>query len=249
MPTMWRTLLLAAALGLLPIGAAAQQLEATPRPAGEAKPPRYLGTDQVDFARILAAPPAAGSAWDDADVALSRRLQRVSAARYASAVLDDGQLYARFDEAYGRPIRRETQPALVGLLNRTIRDISAVTFAAKARFQRPRPYQRFRMARVCGEAKPPEPERNPTMGSSYPSGHSAYGWATAMVLSRVSPGRTGAVMARAADYAESRVICGVHFPSDVAAGQMVAAAVLARLDGDPAFLADLDRARAEAAGR
>jgi hypothetical protein len=37
-----------------------------------------------------------------------------------------------------------------------------------------------------------------------------------MILARVAPDRTPPLMARAAEYAESRLICGVHFPSDVA---------------------------------
>jgi acid phosphatase (class A) len=41
------------------------------------------------------------------------------------------------------------------------------------------------------------------------------------------------------------VICGVHFPSDVQAGQVLAAAVVARLDASADFQADLARARAE----
>ncbi len=66
-----------------------------------------------------------------------------------------------------------------------------------------------------------------------------------MILVRVVPDRAPALMARAAEYAESRLVCGVHFPSDIYAGQTVAAAVVSRLDASPEFRSDLDRARAE----
>ncbi len=66
-----------------------------------------------------------------------------------------------------------------------------------------------------------------------------------MILARVAPDRAAALMARAAEYAESRLICGVHFPSDVYAGQAVAAAVVSRLDASAEFQSDLDRVRAE----
>ncbi|HEY0341764.1 MAG TPA: phosphatase PAP2 family protein, partial [Steroidobacteraceae bacterium] len=144
---------------------------------------------------------------------------------------------------------RDGSPTLVRMLNRAIRDVSATTFAAKDHFQRPRPYQRLQLQHWCDKEPPPKVESNPTKGSSYPSGHSAYGWATAMILARVEPDRTTPLMARASEYAQSRLICGMHFESDVAAGQTIAAAVIAHLDGSPEFQADLQRARAELASK
>ena len=41
------------------------------------------------------------------------------------------------------------------------------------------------------------------------------------------------------------MICGYHFPTDTEAARTVAAAVLTRLHGDDAFLADLRAAQAE----
>ena len=41
------------------------------------------------------------------------------------------------------------------------------------------------------------------------------------------------------------MICGYHFPTDTEAARTVAAAVLTRLHGDEAFLADLRAAQAE----
>jgi acid phosphatase (class A) len=134
---------------------------------------------------------------------------------------------------------------MIRLLNRALQDVSATTFAAKDHFSRPRPFQRNQLQRVCGRDKPPAPDANPTSGNSYPSGHSSYGWATAMILARLAPDRAEALFARASEYAESRLVCGVHFPSDVTAGKLVAAAVVTSLDADPAFRSDLARARAE----
>jgi acid phosphatase (class A) len=44
----------------------------------------------------------------------------------------------------------------------------------------------------------------------------------------------------------SRVICNVHWQSDVDAGRMMGAAAVARLHADEDFLADLRKAKAEA---
>ncbi|MEJ1961322.1 MAG: phosphatase PAP2 family protein [Gammaproteobacteria bacterium] len=236
----------AMAASLLLVGTAwGQQLESTPRPAGEAPPQSYLGKTVVDFRQLLAGPPAVDSILDQADRRAIDEFQRVDEPRWHVAEADDRLVYPRFEDAFGRRIDRQNTPALVALLNRAIRDVSATTFAAKGQFSRPRPFQRMQLERVCDEAAPPKAEAHPTSGSSYPSGHSAYGWAVAMILARVARDRAPALMTRAAEYAESRLVCGVHFPSDIYAGQTVAAAVVSRLDASPEFRSDLDRARAE----
>jgi acid phosphatase (class A) len=235
----------ATVLTLLASTAVGQQFETKSPPAGEAKPRPYLVGDKVDFHSILAPPPAAGSLRDTEDEQTVEQWQTVSGERWHSAELDSEFVYPRFDEAFGRPIDRKTSPVLVTLLNRALRDVSHTTFTAKEHFQRPRPYQRVQLKHVCGEAVAPKPETRPSGGSSYPSGHSVYGWAVAMILARVAPDRAELLLARAAEYADSRVICGVHFPSDVDAGQAIAAAVLAHLDSSPEFQADLAHARAE----
>ncbi|WP_274609970.1 acid phosphatase [Pseudomonas sp. TH41] len=80
---------------------------------------------------------------------------------------------------------------------------------------------------------------------SYPSGHSAVGWACALILSEIAPERTDALLARGFAYGQSRVICNVHWQSDVDAGRIIGAAAVARLHADPVFRSDLEIARLE----
>jgi acid phosphatase (class A) len=68
-----------------------------------------------------------------------------------------------------------------------------------------------------------------------------------MILARLAPERAEALQKRAVEYAESRLICARHFPSDLEAGHAIAAAVVARLATSAQFQADLERARAELA--
>jgi acid phosphatase (class A) len=82
---------------------------------------------------------------------------------------------------------------------------------------------------------------------SYPSGHAATGWAWALVLAELEPERADALLKRGMSFGESRIVCRVHFASDVEAGRLVGAAVVARLHRNPAFLADLKQARVELA--
>ncbi|MBA4809243.1 phosphatase PAP2 family protein, partial [Brevundimonas sp.] len=103
---------------------------------------------------------------------------------------------------------------------------------AKRGFTRPRPFV-TEPAETCIA---PEPWL--AASGSYPSGHAALGWAWALVLAEMAPDRADAVLARGLAYGESRVICGVHYPSDVEAGRIVGAAMVAALKADPAFQAD-----------
>ncbi len=69
-----------------------------------------------------------------------------------------------------------------------------------------------------------------------------------MILARVAPDRADALIARAQQYEESRLVCGMHFPSDVEAGHEVALAVVAHLDASSEFQSDLAKARKEQTG-
>lgn len=222
----------------------AQQLEAQPPPAADSAIAPYLAPEGFD-SDAIPPPPASQSPSDLRDQLAAEQLQYVSAARYQIAELDNAFVYPRFEASFGRPISRDTSPALVHLLNRVMEDISNATFDAKGLFNRPRPYQRMSLARVCGVSAPPAPEANPSSGSSYPSGHSAYGWATAIVLIRLDPRRAHALRERAREYGESRIVCGLHFPSDVEAGRRIAVSVVERLNSNEEFQRDLRAAQVE----
>jgi acid phosphatase (class A) len=226
--------------------AAAQSLEGVKRPEGEAKPVGYLPRDSIDYRLLVGPPPAQGSILDQLDMAVSQRFQaEIASDRWDVADLDRRTVYPRFAEAFGKPIDRAHSPRLVALLNRVMRDAADPVWTAKDAFQRPRPYQRYQLARRCGSSPVPTPDREPRGGSSYPSGHTVYGWATALLLAEVAPGRAPLILERGRDYALSRVICGYHFPTDTEAARTVAAAVLTRLHSDEDFRADLRAAQAE----
>lgn len=235
-----------AALPLVAMPAFAQSLEGVKRPEGEAKPVGYLPKDSVDYRLLVGPPPAPDSLIDQIDVAISQRFQAdIAPERWEIAQRDARMVYPRFDVAFGRPIDRTHSPRLVHLLNRAMRDAADPVWNGKEAFQRPRPYQRFQLVRRCGSSPVPAPDPVPRGGSSYPSGHTVYGWATALLLAEVAPARAPLILERGRDYALSRVICGYHFPTDTEAARAIAAAVLTRLQGDDHFRADLRAAKAE----
>jgi acid phosphatase (class A) len=73
------------------------------------------------------------------------------------------------------------------------------------------------------------------------------GFAWGLILSELAPRKAGELMQAGAAIGDSRVICGVHYQSDVEAGRQLGAAMVARLHAEPAFEKDLAAARAELA--
>lgn len=244
--TIWFATLLFAGMPFASLPAAAQSLEGVKRPEGEAKPVGYLPKDSTDYRLLVGPPPEPGSILDGLDMATSQRFQKeVAPDRWQTADLDSDMVYPRFAEAFGRPIDRQHAPRLIQLLNRVMRDAADPVWTAKKSFQRPRPYQRYQLTRRCGSSPVPTPDKEPRGGSSYPSGHTVYGWATALLLAEVAPDRAPLILERGRDYALSRVICGYHFPTDTEAARAVATAVLTRLCDNDAFMADLRAAQDE----
>ena len=194
---------------------------------------------------ILAKPPADDSAQKAADVSTyqATRATRGSprwdiAAR--DAVLKFPQAATTFACTMDVPISAEQTPHLNMLLRRTLLDAGLSTYAAKDTYKRQRPF----VANGDSTCTPSE-EATLAKDGSYPSGHSALGWAWALVLSEIDPDRATALLGRGYAFGQSRVICGVHWQSDVDAGRVMGAATVARLHSDATFLAQLAQARTE----
>jgi acid phosphatase (class A) len=128
------------------------------------------------------------------------------------------------------------------LLRRTLTDVGFSTIAAKNHYQRTRPFL-WNKEPICT----PNDRDSLEKDGSYPSGHTAVGFGWALILSEISPAETDAILARGVAFGESRNVCNAHWHSDVVAGRIIAAGAVARLHADPAFLADLESARAELA--
>ncbi|WP_440985353.1 acid phosphatase [Xanthomonas sontii] len=218
-----------------------------PSPA-PAKAVGYLPAAAVpDSLQLLPAPPAADSPGDALDLGVNREaLALRGSARWQQAARDADLSFpngaGQFACALGVAIDAQHAPHLYTLLERSRIDASAATKAAKRRYQRPRPFLRNQQA-VCT----PDDLDDLRQSGSYPSGHSAIGWAWALILSEIAPERATALIARGRNYGESRLVCNVHWQSDVLAGRFMGAATVARLHDDPTFSADLAAARGEIA--
>lgn len=196
---------------------------------------------------LLPPPPAEGSAALALDEEIARRsLAFRDTPRWALAALDADlhfpEAAGTFSCALSAPIAEADAPHLYVLLRRTLTDAGLSTYAAKNHFKRDRPFESNK-APICT----PDEQAMLEKDGSYPSGHTAIGWAWALVLSEISPERTDAILARGRAYGESRNVCNVHWHSDVVQGRFMGAGTVARLHADPAFSADLEAAKAELA--
>lgn len=206
----------------------------------------YLPSDALNGELVIGPPPAPDSPRDQADRAtyLETRAEEGSA-RWRKAVQDNdlwnGGAMTRMSCALGADVSPKSAPRTYRLLQRVELDVRTVGTPPKDHFNRTRP--------PIGDDRPICVKREDWLktNASYPSGHSMTGWAWGLILSELAPQKAGELMEAGGAIGDSRVICGVHYQSDVEAGRKLGAAMVARLHADPAFEKDLAAARAELA--
>ncbi len=142
-----------------------------------------------------------------------------------------------FSEVLGVTISASSTPVIYELLCRIHSSGNDATQDAKSNYMRKRPYAYMNEA----SAYPDDDEALRNTGS-YPSGHAAEGWLTALVLSEVTRSHQDELMLRAYEYGQGRVITGFHWQSDVDAGRMVGSAVYAFLHTESAFVSQMEKA-------
>ncbi|MCL2029877.1 MAG: phosphatase PAP2 family protein [Deltaproteobacteria bacterium] len=195
---------------------------------------------------FLPPPPGQGEIDADRDIAIYRatRAER-GGGRWEQAVFDAAdkeRLEVLFLDSFGLKINRETTPATLDLLSLVTGYMAKTINPAKDHYKRVRPFVYFE---APGSTCAPGDEEALLDNGSYPSGHSSRGWGLALVLAVISPERQGAILKRGYELGESRVICGVHWQSDVESARLGASVAVLQLHNAPEFLRLLEEARME----
>lgn len=210
-----------------------------------APPKGYLGADTgLDGATIIGPPPSPASPRGKADRMTFNDTRKFAGTPAWAQAIADADLsgkygFRSFSCAAGVTISPEKTPILTRMLMRMTADAATIYRPTKAVFQRARP--------PVGNSKPicvPREKWIETDGS-YPSGHGLIGWSWGLVISEVAPDRASAILARGRTFGDSRIICGVHYQSDVEAGRYLGSAMVSKLHQNAEFMNDLEEARAE----
>jgi acid phosphatase (class A) len=232
-------------------GCAGLQTTSKPTAVPEIRPGLLAGymqaKDLPNSLALLPQPPASGSTAFSLDQETYRKTRIFRGTpRWELAAQDADlkfpQAAGTFSCAINAPITEKDTPHLYMLMRRTLTDAGLSTYAAKNQYKRTRPFVAYKETSCT-----PQDEKLLMNDGSYPSGHSSLGWAWALILSELAPEHTNAILARGRAFSESRVVCGVHWQSDVIEGRFMGAATVARLHADPAFRADIEAAKAELA--
>jgi membrane-associated phospholipid phosphatase len=189
----------------------------------------------TDYAALIGDFPRPGSDRLKADEAILMWLQQTRSPedvqRAASEVVPHLGL---FSAVLGRDLDSGRFPLTLALGEQARHDLRAATDPLKLKFARPRPYAA--MPQLTPAVKLEE-------SFSYPSGHSAWGVLEAELLAQLQPGNRKAILARGRQVGYDRPLGGVHYPSDVEAGQALGAAFAAAWLAEPAHRALLEQAR------
>lgn len=222
--------------------------------SGQAKntldPVPYLTLKQMpNIINCLPAPPDTASEMFKHDINrfFWGKEQRLNPERAAMARRDAVWGYDHvldiFSEPFGMHISKEETPEIWDLLTRGIVTVTQIRKAPKKFYQRQRPFMYFHEHLLTDGVE--ESDADLSKDGSYPSGHTATAWATALILSELNPASADALFARAYKYGDSRVIVGAHWQSDVEAGRLVAAIGYSQLHNSPEFCEQMAKAKAE----
>lgn len=198
----------------------------------------YLQAPAVDFIGVLPPPPNASTRDGAADLAAVHDAEaHRTVAEVQQARRDDGEedIFI-FATVLGSRFNATSMPLTAALGVHVRNEAGTVTPLLKAHYARPRPFVAdSTLHPVCEQKREP----------SYPSGHAMVGYLEALTVAQMVPERAADILARADAYAHSRVICGVHYPSDTAASRAAALVEFGALAQNDAFRIGLAQARDE----
>ena len=104
----------------------------------------------------------------------------------------------------------------------------------KQRYLRPRPFEADPRVQTCAR-RPSDP--------SYPSGHAVIGIVSSCVLEKMFPAKAALLREQGQRIGSYRVGIGVHYPTDVAAGQKLGQEVCDALLRDSQFRQEMESAK------
>ena len=187
--------------------------------AEEAKP--FVTAKEVDLTRYLPAPPANDSKQTRDEIAELLQIQQSRTPEQAAAAVADAQEEVwRFADVMGPKFSADKLPVTSAFFERIAATEGAVVDPAKDFWKRPRPHMLSDQI---------QPIVKKSKSGSWPSGHATLGYLMATLLADMVPEKKEALYARASQYAQNRVIAGIHYRSDTVMSRTAAALIAQKL--------------------
>ncbi|HWZ46670.1 MAG TPA: phosphatase PAP2 family protein [Herbaspirillum sp.] len=197
----------------------------------------FITAKEINLSMLLPPPPANDSMQTKKELAEILTLQVTRTPEMeARAKADEAENVWRFADVMGPKFKPEQLPLFTKFFERVVDTEGAVVDPYKDIWKRPRPPMYSDLVK---------PSVTVSHSGSYPSGHSTDATLMAIVLSNMVPEKRAEIMARAADYANNRVVGGIHFRSDIEAGRITGTVIADRLQTRPDFNTAFDAAKIE----
>jgi len=197
----------------------------------------YLEGQKLNLLKLLPPPPEPGSEGEKKDILEVLEVQQNrTPAEVELGIADDVLDIYRFETELGAKFKAANLPIADAFFKRLHQDTRTYVMLSKEYWSRERP------VKVSKDIKPLRSVRLPT---AYPSGTTLFGAVTAIVLANMVPEKRYDLFERGHQFANGRVVVGVHYPRDVRAGEIAATLITSAFFQTPAFVTDFEAARAE----
>jgi acid phosphatase (class A) len=195
-----------------------------------AEPPALFRAGLVDPVKLLPAPAALETEEMRAELLTVLRVQESRTDKEVKRARADEKIRIdSFQTALGPWLTANNLPRLQALFERMEKEAKVHSDIAKNHFKRPRPLVADPRVKPLFEQSDP----------GYPSGHALRGQMFALVLSELAPDKAETLLGRGREIGWSRVVGGVHFPSDVSAGRTLGQALAREMLANPAIRTEL----------
>ena len=196
----------------------------------------YLKPNQPAAATLLAPPPLIDSPEQAADMETVCKVYHAATSNDLAAAYSEKKFSVfNFTDSVGSYFVEANLPKTAAFFEKVQEDAATVTDLGKDYFKRPRPYSTDTNL-VNGKLE---------KSFSYPSGHSTETMVLGLVLAEIISAQHDAILAHARLMGWHRVQIARHYPTDIYAGRVLAQAIVAELNKNPAFEKQLAEVKVE----
>jgi acid phosphatase (class A) len=205
--------------------------------AAQAEQKAFVSPSAFDFDALIGQPPAENSKIHTDEISKMVDLQTARTPDEETRCKSEvGVSPFVFHEIVGSWFNAQNLPQTNALLRKVTREATQICDVPKQKWHRVRPPVANPQIHPCVPLE---------KTGSFPSGHATRGIVWATVVAEIFPDDRDKIMAVGKRIGDDRVLAGMHYPTDVAAGQKLGAAIAEKLLADPDFVQELNKVKLE----